>query len=483
VSADNGVAVSAEDGPDLLADFVSAGHGVAVSAEDGPTFLDLMRDGLVAAAALCVVTGPEEPACAAVVVGSAAFVVLEGCWWVAISQQPATMTYLRADFHEMQRIFNEMMHEVDKWQFVTNTTSATEFHTLSASSGLVVKLAEDFLHVTDKAITETIGRIRSPGSNLMAWSPALIVVPGKWGSDALRASIPMLLPAALLMTAMSAQGCQSGTEKDQEAHDLLVHISSNMATAIDQVQGLNACVVNPFHLSCTTEQVNDMITASKQDFKRVQVGMTDLGKLVNREESSAPASAATASPLELSAPAATNIDSLQALLLRENQRELEIQKELQGRLQYVDSLVVPATMVAAFAAFVWGLAKSFAWLKECVEQGRREPPTPGDGQESAEQGRSEQGRIEAAKVGWVLVAALGGIVFLLFAGYWMGHAPADPQATLDRLYNLDSYTRSTLAFAQTWAECARFPCSPDYVNDTVNALLNLTVQLLTDVVA
>lgn len=334
----------------------------------------------------------------------------------------------------------------------------------------------------------------------MAWSPALIVVPGKWGSDALRPSIPMLLPAALLMTAMSAQGCQSGTEKDQEAHDLLVHISSNMATAIDQVQGLNACVVNPFHLSCTTEQVNDMITASKQDFKRVQVGMTDLGKLVNREESSAPASAATASPLELSAPAATNIDSLQALLLRENQRELEIQKELQGRLQYVDSLVVPATMVAAFAAFVWGLAKSFAWRKECVEQGRREPltsgdgqesaeqgrrepPTPGDGQESAEQGRSEQGRIEAAKVGWVLVAALGGIVFLLFAGYWMGHAPADPQATLDRLYNLDSYTRSTLAFAQTWAECARFPCSPDYVNDTVNALLNLTVQLLTDVVA
>jgi len=462
---------------------VSNERGVAVSAAEGDLF-DWLRDALVVASSLCAAGGPANPACDAAVIGSGALVVLEGVVWIAMSQPEDTLHYLQADYNEMVRVFNEMMSNVNNWKNVSANTSLSEFQTLSVSSGLVVKLAEDFLHITDRAITETLGRLDSTGGNLVAWSPALIAGPLKWRSDALRASTPVLLPMALLITAMSAQGCGSdGHENDQTAHDFLVQISSNMATAIDQVQSLNACVVNPYHLSCTTGQVNVMITASKEDFKRVQSGMTALGSLVNKAESNAPASVSIASPWKKSALAATvpvlressSIDSLRALLLRETQREQEIQMELERHTIHI----MPAAMVVALAAFVWFLGKSCVSLKERVERRCGDLSTSGDGPGDGSFLR------QTLLTTPVLLTALSGLVFLsllaLSAYNQMKYASAHAQATLDNLYNLDSYMKSTLALAQAWAECVSFPCSPDYVSDTMDALMNLTVQLLTDV--
>lgn len=461
---------------------VSNERGVAVSAEEGDLW-DWLRDALVVAASVCAAGGPENPACDAAVVGAGALAVLEGVFWIAMSQPEDTLHYLQADYNELVRVSNEMMSNVNNWKFVSASTSPSDFQTLSVSSGLVVKLSEDFLHITDRAISETVGRLDSTGGNLVAWSPALIAVPLKWRSDALRASTPVLLPMVLLITAMSAQGC-GDPENDQTAHDLLVQISSNMATAIDQVQGLHACVVNPYNLSCTTGQVNVMINASQEDFKRVSSGMAALGSLVNGAESNAPASASIASPWKMSAPAATApvlressiIDSLRALLLRETQREQEIQTELKRHTKYI----MPAAMVVALAAFVWFFGKSCVSLKERVERRCGELSTSGDGPGDGSFLR------QTLLTTPVLLTALSGLVFLsllaLSAYNWMKHASADTQATLDNLYNLDSYTKSTLALAQAWAECVRFPCSPDYVSGTMDALMNLTVQLLTDVV-
>jgi len=459
-AASQSIVVYAEDGPGILTTS-SASQSLVVHAEDGPSILDVISTGIGIAGALCAATGPENPACMGAVVGEAAFFVLEGCWWLFEPQQKrSTMAYLQADYGEMERVLNDMVDQMSGWINVTNQTSAETFETLSLSSQAIVDLADNFLQITNRAISSTMGRLRVTGSNSVVWSSALLVVPGKWGSSALRSSSSM-------------PGNGPDDSRDQQAYDLLVKISSNMGTAIVEVQGIQKCVANPFHVSCSTDELNDLMETSKADFTRLQGYMRSLGDLVNSMETNALAASAMASPLKLSATApapsdAGTMDALQALLRQESQMELEAQKELRWYGVYA-----PAAIVAALLALLCGFL-SCALVKCRMERMCRvREPLSGEGSVP----------FQKMFTASVPLTALSGLAFLSLSAYCMlMHLSTDPQASLDRLYNLESYTHSTLTFAKTLNACARFPCESGYVNDAVDALVNLTVQLLTDVV-
>merc|ERR1719412_2159454 len=192
------------------------------------------------------------------------------------------MTWLKANYDEMDRVFNEMMSQMSRWTNVTNQTSPEYFATLSVSSHTVMELSKDFLSLTNRAIDQTLLRLKPKEST--AWSPALVLVPGM--SGALRVSMPSALVTFALVTAMTVQGCGDcdpcPPDPNQQVYDLLLKILGNMGTAMDQVDGLNRCAAS--RVSCSDDEVNYLTATAKADFSRLQVAMRELGNLVNSKE-------------------------------------------------------------------------------------------------------------------------------------------------------------------------------------------------------
>merc|ERR1719412_1663094 len=233
------------------------------------------------------------------------------------------MTWLKANYDEMDRVFNEMMSQMSRWTNVTNQTSPEYFATLSVSSHTVMELSKDFLSLTNRAIDQTLLRLKPKEST--AWSPALVLVPGM--SGALRVSMPSALVTFALVTAMTVQGC-SGCDTCpgcdpcppypiQQVYDLLLKISGNMGTAMDQVDGLNRCAAS--RVSCSDDEVNDLTATAKADFSRLQVAMRELGNLVNSKET-------MSGPVPAVHPRAnSSMEVPHALLLQEGELHFEAQ--------------------------------------------------------------------------------------------------------------------------------------------------------------
>merc|ERR1712038_146931 len=83
----------------------------------------------------------------------------------------------------------------------------------------------------------------------------------------------------------------------------------------------------------------------------------------------------------------------------------------------------------------------------------------------------------------VVLTVVSSFAFLSLSAYCMFLLlSTDPQASPERLDNLNTYTQSILAFTEALNECKSLPCSSGYMSDTADGLVNLTEQLLTDIV-